>query len=783
MQTLQHPVWEEGMNQSTSTAQLSACALLLASSLAIPITASAQNAPDNNNQTSTPDTANMELGQVVVTAQKRSELLQSVPVSITAIDQQTLEHMGIESLSDLAREAPGLTVMSAGPGQNILVMRGISSTAGTAGTVGYYLDDTPISATSNASLLSQRGVIDPAVLDISRVEVLRGPQGTLYGSSSMGGTIKYVTNQPDFNGFSGRIDTTLSSTEGGGFNRAANGVLNMPINDNMAARVVVFYRYEDGYIDRYPINPNNYLGVAPGSAAKDNVNTEETAGIRAMLRMRFDGGWNITASIFHQTTLLGAPFTIDEPPGNLNDLIQTRLVAEPLYQDSTLSNLDIHKAFDNFELVSSTSFYNRSVQISEDSSKVLYYFYSPQQTYVYPSVMTGDYINHEFTQEIRLASTFDGPFQIIGGAFYHNVDAPLASQIPTPPGYNAAFGTNYGLIYAGGRQATVRELALFSEASYKITPSLTATVGGRAFRIDQGFAQQGDGVLNGGFTSVSGTSRDTGFNPKFNLAWQVDKDLLLYTTASKGYRQGGPNNPAPASVCGAQVATLGLSQSALEKFGADTLWNYEVGAKSMLLDHRLTIDGSLFYIDWSKVQQQIDLNCGFNITANFGSATSKGAELEITAKPTPELTLHAGTSFTEATLDNAVPGTDAVKGDTLLNVPRWSANVGGEYFAPFVNGYSHYERIDYTYVGSQYALYDPTSPFYRISGFGQTNLRIGLKKPKGGPGWDGSIFVDNLFNKIGETDLPEAISADLPTTRRIAITRPRTIGMTVRYQF
>jgi iron complex outermembrane receptor protein len=768
-------------------------ALIIASSVLLQTSASAQtgkdpNSPESQNSPVGKGEASADttsLGQVVVTAQKRSQLLQSVPISITALDAQSIEHMGIESLSDLAREAPGLVVMSAGPGQNILIMRGISSTAGTAGTVGYYLDDTPISASSNASLLSQRGLIDPSVFDISRVEVLRGPQGTLYGSSSMGGTVKYVTNQPDLNNFSGRIDSTLSFTEGGGLNRAANAMLNIPLSDNtMAARVIVFYRFEDGFIDRYPIDPNNYLGILPGSRAQTNVNTEETSGIRAMLKIKLENDLSITTSIFHQTTLLGAPFQIDQPPGNLDNLIQARLVAEPNYQKSTLFNVSLHKGFDNFELVSSSSYYDRSVNISEDSSKVLYYFYSPTpQNYVYPSVMTGEYTNRELTQELRLASNFDGPFQIIGGAFYHHVDAPLASTIPTPPGYNSIFGTNIDSFFTGARQATVRELALFTEGSYKIIPSLTASVGVRGFRVDQGFAQQGDGALNGGPSSVSSTSRDTGLNPKFNLSWQASKDLLMYATASKGYRQGGPNNPAPANVCGAQVATLGLSPSALIKFDADTLWNYELGAKSTWLDNKLTVNGSLFYIDWTKVQQQIDLNCGFNITANFGSATSQGAELEVNVKPTQELTLRVVGAYTQATLNNNVPGTSAEKGDTLLNVPRWSGSTGAEYAAPLANGYTHYERIDYTYTGTQNALYDRTSPYYQIKGFGQTNLRVGLKKGKGGSGWEGSVFIDNVFNKIGETDLPDAISADLPTTRRIAITRPRTTGVMLRYLF
>ena len=721
---------------------------------------------------------------VIVTAQKRAEALQNVPISVTALDAQDLSRMGVERLSDLAREVPGLTVVSSGPGQNILIMRGVSSAAGTAGTVGYYLDDTPISASSNASLLSQRGLIDPSVFDIARVEVLRGPQGTLYGSSSMGGTIKYVSTQPDLNHLSGKTDVTLSHTEGGGWNKEVNATLNIPLLDNRAAlRIGVYDRNQDGYINRYPIAGNDILAIAPGSSAQDGVNAEHTKGVRAMLRMLFDDQWSATVSYYYQHMLLDAPFQIDVPPGGLDHLIQTRLVPEPSTQNSSLANISIHKGFDGAELVSSSSYYDRRIAIDEDSSKVLYYFFSPPQTSVYPSGMHGDYINREFTQELRLLSDFKGPLQLIGGAYYHHVDAPLASQIPVPAGYNAAFGTNYDSFFIGTRQATVKEQALFAEAAYQVTPAWSARVGLRAFKVDQTFAQTGDGVFNGGPSAVTGTSSDRGSNPKFNLSWQLDPDLMLYTTASKGYRPGGPNNPAPAALCAKEVGGLGLSASELQKFGADNLWNYELGAKSEWLDRRLTVNGAIYVIDWRKVQQQIVLQCGFNITANFGSATSKGGELEVAFRPTPRLTLRGTASYTDATLDNDVPGTDAKQGDTLQDVPRWSGSAAAEYGWPLSAGLGAYGRVDVTYTGTANALYDRSSPFYQRGGFTLVNLKFGLTPSAKADKWSLTFFIDNLLNKIGETGLPAAISADLPTTRRIAIDRPRTAGVTLSAAF
>ena len=725
------------------------------------------------------------LDQVVVTAQKRSEALQSVPLSVTALDQRDLERMGVEHLSDLARETPGLTVVSSGPGQNILIIRGISSVAGNAGTVGYYLDDTPIAASSNASLLSLRGLIDPAIFDIARVEVLRGPQGTLYGSSSMGGTIKYVSTQPNLTQLGGKASATLSHTEGGGWNEEGNAALNIPLGEGAAAlRIGLYYRNQDGYIDRYPVALNEILAPAPGGARQAGVNTEQTKGARLALRLNMGDGWSVNASLYYQHMLLGAPFQIDEPPGSLDQLIQTRLLPEPSVQNSSLANVTIHKTLARYELVSSTSYYDRRVSIDEDASKVLYYFLSPSpQTSVYPVGMHGDYVNREFTQELRAVSDFSGPLQMIAGAYYHHVDAPLASQIPVTAGYNARFGTSFDSFFIGARQATVKETALFAEASYQLAPAWTARLGLRAFHVDQDFAQQGDGLFNGGPSSVVGTSSDHGYNPKLNLSWQATPDVMLYATASKGYRPGGPNNPAPAALCAKEVAALGLSESALLKFAPDSLWNYELGAKSQWLDRRLTLNGSLYSIDWSKVQQQIVLQCGFNITANFGSARSKGGELEASFLATPQLTLRATASYDSATLNNDVPGTGARQGDPLLDVPRWGGSAAAEYGWNVGQRYAAYGRLDATYTGSADSLYDSSSPFHRRAGFSQFNFKLGWQPAGKAPRWKATFFVDNVLDKIGQTGLPVAISADLPTTRRIAISRPRTTGIKLEASF
>jgi iron complex outermembrane receptor protein len=720
------------------------------------------------------------LDNIVVTATKRAETAQTVPISMTAVSGAELERRGVGSLSDLARIAPSLSVTSSGPGSNNLVIRGISSSAGSAATVGYYLDDVPISASSNAALLSTRGVIDPALFDIDRVEVLRGPQGTIYGSSSMGGTIKYVSVQPDTEFFDGKVKVDVSNTHTGGYNGNISGSVNIPIKkDVMGLRVSAYTRYDDGYIDRYGIDPDDFL-LADKSRKKDNVNTYKTSGVRAALLIKPDESLSITPSIIYQYVKLGSPFTYDKVPGTLDDAYQVRDVDERNVQKSMISNLSVTKHFNAVDLTSSTSYFTREFDIRDDSTKVINYFFG---TPLYPTTMYGLYKNKEFTQEFRATSQLSGPFQITGGLFFHNVRAPLASSIPYPDGFNETLGTpfpGYSTIYSGSRYATMKEYAVFGEASYAFTDRLKATFGIRGFKVEQDFDQSGDGLLNGGYSSVHNTSSDRGATPKYTLQYQITPDRMVYATVSKGYRPGGPNNPAPASLCGTEVNGLGLSESQLSKYSPDYLWNYEAGLKTAWLDRRLQVNASLYHMDWKDVQQQIVLSCGYNITANFGSAVSDGGELEINYLPSNDITLSLGAGYNDAHLENDVPGTPAKDGDRLTNVPRFSGSASGEYRFPVNATYEGFMRGDVSFVGDSTFLYDRTSPFYRRGGFATTNLRAGVR---GGNGVDMSVYVTNAFDKRGETDLPVAISADLPTTRRVALNLPRTIGMTVEYHF
>ena len=738
-----------------------------------PVATSARAVPDT---TGKGQAAAGGLEEIVVTARKETERLQDVPISITALSEQTLQRSGAETLADIGREVPGLNVVSNGPGQNQIFIRGVSSSAGTP-TVGYYIDDTPIQSIGNLA----GSAMDPALLDLSRVEVLRGPQGTLYGASSMGGTVKYVTQQPDLVATQATVNTSLSDTEGGGINYGVSGILNLPlISGSVALRALAFYRDQDGYIDRYPINPNNYLANLPAPETKD-VNTEKTYGLRLSLEIKPSEAFSITPAVWIQHTDLGAPFTFDDPPGSFDNPIQARDVNEPITDKLALLSVTIEGNVQGVHLTSSTSYRDRYFNAIEDDSKVTYDFLSPvPQSYVYPSPFDNYFANHDFTEEIRGSGSV-GIVHALMGIFYSHQDNFSTFNQPILPGYNAAFGTPFGdqPFYLSADSNDVVQKAAYGEINIDVTQRLQAIFGARVFTVSQHDYTWGTGVFNGGYAASGASSKDSGLNPKFELSYRLAPDILTYATAAKGFRQGGPLSGFPAHICTADLAAIGLG-SPPSSFKADTLWNYELGAKTAWLDHRLTVNGAVYYINWNDVQQLISLpTCGVDFTGNFGSASSEGSELEIQYEPTSALRVTLGAAYNEAKLTSTVVGAQGRTGDTLENAPRWMGSASTEYHRTFGDSTSGYARLDFSTITHQYNNFDTTSIYYNRAGYSLANMRLGAKHR----GWDTALFLDNALNKHAETALPLSYAIDLPTTRRVSLNQPRTVGLDVRYDF
>ena len=716
-------------------------------------------------------TVGTELGEVIVTARKTAERLQDIPMSVAVITADTIEKTGATALEDLGRETPGLTIVSAAPGQNQIILRGLSGN----NTVGFYLDDTPLAIGIGNAVQPTNFDMDPALFDLNRVEVLRGPQGSLYGASSFGGTVRYITNLPNLTEEHITAKVTGSGTQDGGFNEEVDGLINQPlIPGYLAVRAMIFDRNNSGYIDQYPTDPHNYLTVLPGPVDK-NINTEQTFGGRIAVEAKPINEFSATLTAYYQHMDLGAPFAFDAPPGSFGNPIQSRLVGEPSTDQVQLYTLTLQGDVQPVHFASSTSYMDRYVFNAEDDSKDLYYFF-PQGA-VYPSTLYAEAGNHNFIEEAR-ASASAGPVHGVVGLFYAHAVAYGTLNWPTPPQYDAAFGSEP--VYYNWNNFLDVQKATFGELNIDLLPGLQATLGDRLYQQSQRYSVYINGIFNGGVATPASAvmSEARGTTPKYGLSYHLTQDILAYTTVAKGYREGGPLYPFP-STCAGNLAALGYSAPP-SAYKPDSIWNYEFGAKTEWLEHRLMMNGAVYYIDWTNIQQNIALpTCGFSFVGNFGKASSKGGEFSMNYALLGALKLSLSVAYNESKLTSTVPGAAGEAGQTLEYAPRWMGAISAEYTRPIDADTSAYLRADFSSTTREDANYNYQSIYYHIAGCSLLNLRLGAKRM----GWTGALFVTNALDKYAETELPLSNGVDLPTQRRIALNRPRTIGLDIRFDY
>jgi iron complex outermembrane receptor protein len=716
-------------------------------------------------------TGGTELGEIIVTARKTAERLQNIPMSVAVITADTIEKTGATTLKDLGRETPGLNIVSAAPGQNQIILRGLSGN----NTVGFYLDDTPLAIGIGNAVQPTNFDLDPALFDLNRVEVLRGPQGSLYGASSFGGTVRFITKPPNLNEEQVTAKVIGSGTYDGGFNEEVDGLINEPlIPGYLAVRAMAFDRNNSGYIDQYPTDPHDYLAVLPGPVDKD-INTEQTFGGRFAVEAKPIDEFSATLSAYYQHMDLGAPFTFDAPPGSFSDPIQSRLVREPSTDQVQLYSLTLKGDVWPVNITSSTSYLDRYVFNAEDDSKDLYFFFP--QGVVYPSTLYAEAGNHNFVEETR-ASGGAGPVHGVIGLFYAHAVAYGTLNWPTPPQYEPAFASEP--VYYNWNDFLDVQKATFGEFNIDLLPGLEATLGDRLYQQSQRYTVYINGIFNGGVATPASTytSEARGTTPRYGLSYHVTQDILTYTTVSKGYREGGPLYPFP-STCEGDLAALGYSTPPTA-YKPDSIWNYELGAKTEWLEHRLMMNGAIYYIDWTNIQQNITLpTCGFNFVGNFGKASSKGGELEMNYALLRALKLTLSIAYNEAKLTSTVPGAAGGTGQTLEYAPRWMGAASAEYTHAIDADTSAYVRGDFSATTREDANYSYQSIYNNIAGYSLLNLRLGVKRM----GWTGALFVANALDRLAETELPLSNGVDLPTQRRIALNRPRTIGLDVRFDY
>jgi len=721
------------------------------------------------------------LDEIVVTAQRREENMQNVPVSITAFTGADLERAGIQDVTDLSLQVPGLAVTSTGPAQTEVIIRGMPGRSGTAATVGYYLDEVPISAVTRN--------LDVMLFDLDRVEVLRGPQGTLFGASSMGGTIRYVAKRPNLSQFEARAATTLSHIDGSdGMSYKLNGVLNIPLlDDRLGLRLLASHQSDEGYIDRYAIHPTDLAALDPAVPVERNVNSMTQSGFRAVLEYVPNENWTITPSVMYQKLEVDATFLVDLPPGSIDEerFIQTRLTREDREDEVIIANLTVNWERDRFAVTSSTSYFKRETPGYEDYSKIATGLLGLPINV--PWEQLDDNSSETFIQELRVVGSISSLDYVVG-VYYSD----SKSHVPDINPYSAEALEIYGeggqifgfdTSYESSPRGKLKEKAIFAEGTYHVTDALAVTVGARAFKFESSFTDTEWGLFVGSNEPVNneGQFSESDWTPKFNISYQMNDDTLLFATVAEGFRSGAAVSQVPVTACADDLAELGLTESP-PGVGSDSAWSYELGAKMQMLDRRMRLNGAVYFIDWADVQQSVSLFCGWPFIVNNGDAEVKGGELEWGFAATEKLFLSAMISYSDAKLTVLAHGAQGQVGDRLLNVPEWAYSATADYSRPITSAWDGFVRISYNYVDEVTRIYDPTSPFNIVDSHDRVDLRLGVYQADNR--WEITLFAQNLLNDVSESGLfGSNTSVNLPSTRAVALNRPRTIGLTASFNF
>jgi iron complex outermembrane receptor protein len=743
-----------------------------------------------------------QLEEIVVTAEKRASTVQKTPISMTAMTGDDLQNVGLTSAQSIAEMVPGVSVASNGPGQAQYEMRGLSADGGQAPTVGFYIDEIPISPPAEATI--GKSAIDPDLYDLARVEVLRGPQGTLYGAGSMGGTVKLVTSAPDLSGFSGTSQTIGSGTSGGGLNYGEKAMVNLPmIEDKVALRLVGTYSHTSGWIDRvvvpnFPLETDSsgtygttrgVVSSVPGSKVYKGVNDENLTSARASILIKPTDALTITPSVFYQQITQSGMNTYDSIPGNLAHY-QPYDVAEPFSDRFTLFSLTANYSFADFSITSATGYWTRQSMQTQDATEVtevvlqLPAFSPAGGLGIGPARATEIDQTHQFSQELRAASLGNGPFQWIIGGFFSQYQFKLKLS-ELAPGILSLTGSTLPTdnVFNIDQPMPVRQTAIFGNVSYNVTERLKATVGARQFDYHSSTSSTASGIASQSGTSVpileSGRASASGLNPMATVSYTLPQ-TMFYVTAAKGFRVGGANFPVPTtgafgSGCLQNLQALGLTSSPL-LFDPDTVWSYELGEKAQLFDHRITLNADVYLTRWSKVQEPVALACGIGFTTNASEAQVKGSELELRAALTDDLVLTQNIGYSKANFTQSSPEANIVAGQSLLNVPKWTVATILRFEHPISQGLAITGSLTNSYVSSSEDL---SYSLNTLPARDLTGLRAGIQANK----WSAELFADNLLNHHYALEYINLLSFTGPPYNRITSNQPLTIGVNLNLKF
>ncbi|VVE13975.1 ligand-gated channel [Pandoraea horticolens] len=691
------------------------------------------------------------LNTIEITANRRREPAREVPMQVNALSAQDLERKGNQSMRDYLTTEPGVSMSTQGAGQSQISMRGITTGTDISPTVGVYVDEVPFGSSTvyggGAAL-----ALDMGLLDLNHIELLRGPQGTLYGAGAMGGLLKYVTNEPDTEGgLSGRAGVMFSGTRYGGLNHTENAVVNVPIKEGVAAlRVSAFNQNDGGFINRIGGDPQR------------GVNGATTRGGRASLLLTPGRDLTIRLTATTQkikrdgTAYVDYNFATRQPL--YGDLEQNRKVNEPFDQSIQLYSANIEYDFGWGRLNAVSAYQSLRTTATLDQSTS----YVPLLNGMFgaPVYSTGYSQQHiatkKFTQEFRLTSPGKQTLEWVAGLFYTNERSTNNQNVTlSGPGVSTS-------LLSATLPSTYKEYAAYGDLTYHLSSRLAATVGLRVAHNRQEFNQTTSGLLAGS-KSLSAQSSDTSKTFLFTLNYLLTPNSSVYGRIASGYRPGGP-----------QPSLLDLTTGTMtpSTFKPDTLTSYELGYKADFLDKRASLSVSLFDIEWKDIQLHDAVN-GLGVITNGGKARSRGMELFGSLTPTPQWRFSMGMTYSDGRLTQDVPGIQARSGDRMPNTPTFAGSANADYFFD-VASYRAYVGATVSYVGQRNSSFPNTkvTPNFNLPSYVRTDLRAGIDLRKARV----AMFVHNLFDRRG---MQSAATDYVPLggAAQVAFIQPRTVGV------
>jgi outer membrane receptor protein involved in Fe transport len=733
------------------------------------------------------------LEEVIVTATKREVSMQEVPQSILAFSTREIQRRGILDMYDVVSSIPSLALIAEKPGVNYLVFRGIgtmlSSDLRVDSQVAVYLDDQPMT--------SVMGQFDPRMVDIERIESLPGPQGTLFGSSSQSGTLRFITNKPNFSGFSGQVSAELKSTDGGEMGYDINGHLNIPVNENFAIRVVGFYAEDGGYIDNVLSPSPHGFGAVPDNApfVEKDFNDFEIKGGRLSALWNISEKWNALTTLMYQESKSTGSWQTNSALGDYETAVFNNDSQTDEFWSAALT---IRGDLGFAEFSNTLAYSDRKRQSQDDitgyeayhtawgraSSE---YYYPGEYNYldIYDTGYNGGSYGRSrpterISNEVRLTSTSDSRLDWMVGAFYEEIDDGWFDSADTPDletskawdyanyhgqelcdaGYDyvtcpmvphiSEWGTAW---YTHDWDRSIDQIAVFGELGYDVTDKLHVVAGMRWFEYDRytssdyqfppGFPITG--AEDEGFISIQ-EGKDSNQAYKLSAQYQIDDDRMVYALFSQGFRLGGRNSERAI-----------ISGWAPEYFDSDLLNNYEIGLKSEWLDNRLQVNATLFYMDWDDIQMTIRDPCCWYLRAqvNGEGGQNTGAEIDFKWLATDNLSFNGNAYFgdpyyTDAyydARDRLIMG----KGTAMPFAPTRKYAFGVDYSIPDVfAGNDVYIRWDVSYRGGYFSDLGQANEggAYDVESATTSNLQVGLEMDS----WTMTLMVRNLTNEQANTD-------------------------------